>query len=180
MSKISVYIAISLDGFIARENGDINWLHAPEYTIEDEDFGYKTFMDSIDALVMGRHTYEKVRSFGGDWPYGDKPVCVLSSQGVDIPGDISNTVFSISGFPEDIVHQLGERGYQHLYLDGGKTIQRFLNDGLIDELILTRLPILIGNGIPLFGSLKNDIKLEHLTTQSYPNGFVQSHYRVKS
>lgn len=180
MSKAYVYIATSLDGFIARENGDIEWLHNSGHgEVDDkEDFGYQNFISNMDALVMGRKTYEKVRSFGGDWPYGELPVFVLTNRGVEISGELSKTVFSLSGNPIEILEELSDRGYENLYLDGGKTIQGFLKSKLVNEIAITKIPILIGNGIPLFGSLKKDIKLEHLETKSFNNGFVQSRYKV--
>ena len=185
--KASVYIATSLDGFIARKDGDIGWLTGDsegggeEVNQEDqgqgEDYGYKAFMDSVDALVMGRNSYEKVRSFGG-WAYGDKPVVVLSRRPIEIPERLSKTVEAMSGAPEEVVARLSKRGMKHLYIDGGVTIQRFLRAGLIQRLIITRIPTLIGAGIPLFGPLDEDIKLRHVRTQSYPSGFVQSEYEV--
>lgn len=178
--KISVYIATSLDGFIARKNGDIDWLHNSGHgeVEKGEDFGYEAFKSTIDALVMGRNTYEKVLSFGREWPYGEKPVFVLTTKGVEIPDRISKTVSSHSGSPREITRKLKELGHNHIYLDGGLTIQKFLKAGLVDELTITEIPILIGTGIPLFGPPSKDIKLKHIETQSYNNGFVQSRYEV--
>lgn len=178
--KISVYIATSVDGFIARENGDIEWLHNSGHGKVDkgEDFGYEAFISTVDAHLIGRNSYEKVLSFGGDWPYGKKPVVVLTTSGVDIPDRISETVSSLSGSPQKIVQELEKLGYQHVYLDGGLTIQKFLEAGLVDELTITKIPILIGSGIPLFGPLSKDVKLKHLQTNAFENGFVQSRYEV--
>lgn len=180
MSKTSVFIATSLDGFIARGNDDIEWLHNSGHgeVEEGEDFGYKEFIASVDALVMGRNSYEKVRSFEGAWPYGETPVFVLTNRKIEIPENISDTVHSASGPAAEILQQLARQGYHHLYLDGGQTITGFLEAGLVDELIITRIPILIGGGIPLFGPLSRDIKLRHVETQPYNNGFVQSRYEV--
>lgn len=180
MSKVSVYIATSLDGFIARKDGDIEWLHNSGHgeVEKGEDFGYKEFMDTVDALVMGRNTYEKVLSFGGDWPYREKPVFVLTSKGVGIPNRISKTVSTLSGSPQESGKKLEELGHDNLYFDGGLTIQKFLLAGLVDELTITKIPILIGSGIPLFGPLSKDIRLEHMETNSWNNGFVQSTYKV--
>ena len=184
--KASVYIATSLDGFIARENGALDWLEgsgeevAKEEVSEDSaqgEYGYKAFMDSVDALVMGRNTFEKVLSFG-EWAYGDKPVVVLSSRPLEIPDYLSPTVEAMSGTPEEVAARLSERGMTHLYIDGGETVQRFLRSRLIQRLIITRMPVLIGAGIPLFGPLDGDIKLRHVRTQSYPSGFVQSEYEI--
>lgn len=178
--KISVYIATSLDGFIAREDGDIEWLHNSGHGDVDksEDFGYEALMSSVDALVMGRNTYEKVLSFGGEWPYGKKPVFVLTNNGVEIPKRISDTVSSLSGSPQKIVKEMEKLGHRHIYLDGGITIQKFLEAGLVDEITMTKIPVLIGTGIPLFGPLSKDVKMKHLQTNTFDNGFVQSRYEV--
>lgn len=175
--KASVYIATSLDGYIARGNGDIDWLPGSDGQGGDEDYGYHEFMDSVDFLVMGRNTYEMVLSFG-QWPYGDKPVVVLSSKPLKIPHHLAETVESKSCSPIELVKQLSERGAQHLYIDGGKTIQGFLNAGLIQQLIITRVPVLIGSGIPLFGPLNKDVKLQHIETRSFAQGLVQSKYEI--
>lgn len=181
--KASVYIATSLDGFIAREDGGLDWLPQPEdgditANDGDDDYGFGAFMDSVDALVMGRNTYEMVRSFDGEWPYGEKSVIVLSSRAVDIPDGLASTVEASSSAPAELIAELEARGMQHLYIDGGRTIQGFLNAGLISALIITRIPVLIGRGIPLFGPLTADIKLRHIETLVIPPGMVQSRYEV--
>jgi len=176
--EASVYIATSLDGFIARENGDIDWL-PPGPGTDGEDYGYAAFMDTVDVLVMGRHSYEKVRTLG-PWFYGKKPVVVLTTRPVEIPPEIDGTVGTMSGTPAEIIARLAERGAKHLYVDGGVTIQRFLAAGAIQRIIITRIPVLIGSGVPLFGKLPGDIKLEHVATRDWPDGLVQSEYRVVS
>ena len=173
--KTSVFIATSIDGFIAREKGSIDWLSGGRKS--GEDYGYKEFINSVDAIVMGRNTYEQVLSFPS-WPYGKKPVVVLSTQKVNIPENILKTVSSMNAAPKEVVRQLSEQGYKHLYIDGGKTIQGFLKEGLIQQLIITMVPILIGNGIPLFGSLSHDIQLQHLATRQFDDGLVQCRYQV--
>lgn len=176
--KASVFIATSMDGFIARENGEIDWLPTPDTNSEGgEDYGYNEFIKTIDALVMGRNTFKLVLTFD-DWYYGDLPVFVLTTQGVDIPDRIRKTVFQMSGEPREIVTHLNEKGYNHLYVDGGKTIQGFLNAGLIDEITITTIPVLIGSGIPLFGPIDRDIHLEHTGNRTSPDGLVQNRYRV--
>ena len=182
--KASVYIATSLDGFIARENGDVDWLSSGDGQstngeAEIGDYGYKAFMDSVDVLVMGRNTYELVLTFG-EWPYGDKRVIVLSSSLTELSEDVPDTVSLSSSVPAKLVEELRAAGARHLYIDGGKTIQGFLNAGLIQEMIITRIPVLIGRGIPLFGPVEQDVHLEHLETRSFASGFVQSKYRVLS
>jgi dihydrofolate reductase len=168
----SVFIATSLDGFIARANDDLDWLPPGG----GEEHGYDAFMATVDALVIGRRTFEKVLTFDA-WPYGDKPVFVLSTRALDSapPGAV---VERMSGAPADIVAQLAARGVRHIYVDGGITIQRFLETGLIQRLIITRVPVLIGAGIPLFGPLPRDIALTHVATRHYPTGLVQSEYVV--
>jgi len=175
--KASVYIATSLDGFIARENGDLDWLPEDD-SISNEDHGYEALMDSVDVLVFGRHTYEKVLTFG-DWPYGSKRVVVLSSRMLTLPDRLPDTVEVFSGTPQEIIDHLAGQGAQHLYIDGGITIQRFLAAGLIDELTLTTIPVLLGSGIPLWGSLSGDIGLRHEETRSFASGLVQSRYTVE-
>jgi dihydrofolate reductase len=175
--KVSIYIATSLDGFIARENGDLDWLPGSDGEMGHEDYGYQDFMDSVGVMVMGRNTYEQVLSFG-KWPYGEKQVVVLSSHLIPIPDELAKTVEVRSGDPTELVQGLGKTGIKHLYVDGGKTIQRFLRAGLINEITITRIPVLIGSGISLFGDLPKDIELTHIKTTSYENGFVQSKYAV--
>ena len=160
MTKCSVYIATSLDGFISRTDGSIDWLNnANTFVPDGEDLGYADFMSSVDALVMGRNTFEQVLTFRA-WPYGDKPVIVLSRQMKSLSGNLPDTV-SLSGEePEKLVERLSSKGWNHLYIDGGLTIQSFLKAGLIDEITITVIPILLGKGKPLFGPLLADIELE--------------------
>jgi len=168
----SVFIGTSVDGFIARPDGALDFLPAGG----GEPHGYSEFIDSVDALVIGRNTYETVLSFD-TWPYGDKPVFVLSTNELR-PAPAGATVEHLSGEPTEIVSQLQARGINHAYIDGGITIQRFLRAGLIQRLIITRVPVLIGEGIPLFGSLLADVHLEHVATRHYPSGLVQTEYLV--
>jgi dihydrofolate reductase len=173
--KASVFIATSLDGFIARTDGDIDWLGEPEEG--GDDHGYDAFIDTVDALVMGRNTYEKVLSFGVPWPY-KKPVVVLTDRPLEIAEELASSVEAMSGAPADIVARLSDRGAQHLYIDGGITIQAFLDAGLIQRLIITKIPVLLGEGIPLFGPLHHDIKLRHIATRTLDGQMVQSEYEV--
>jgi dihydrofolate reductase len=171
-----VYIATSLDGYIAKKDGDINWLHEIDNPNGD-DFGYSEFVKTIDALVMGRNTYEKVLSFGGDWPY-PKKVFVLSNSLKEVDPSLSDKAEIISGDLKEVVSSLANKGFNNLYIDGGATIQNFLKEDLIDEIHITRVPIILGDGIPLFKSQNFDIKLQHLRTKSFDNGLVQSKYRM--
>jgi len=168
----SVFIGTSVDGFIARANGDLDFLPAGG----GEPHGYAEFMETVDALIIGRKTYETVLAFE-TWPYGEKPVFVLSSQPI-APAPVGAVVEHLSGEPTKIVSELDARGIKHVYVDGGITIQRFLRAGLIQRLIITRVPVLIGDGVPLFGSLPGDVRLEHVATRHYPSGLVQTEYRV--
>jgi dihydrofolate reductase len=134
-------------------------------------------MNTVDTIVLGRNTFELVLTFG-TWPYSGKRVVVLSSRPNAVPPHLADDVEWLSLPPRHLVHRLAAQGAAHLYVDGGKTIQGFLNAGLIDELIITRVPILIGTGVPLFGALNHDIRLTHIATRQFENGFVQSKYRV--
>ncbi len=172
--KISVYIATSLDGFIARKNGDIDWL--PPGNEGSEDFGYAEFMSTIDHIVMGRNTFEKALTFGG-WPY-DKKVSVLTSRDLTLTPDLADKVEALHLSPLELVHELERRGAKSIYLDGGVTIQHFLREGLVNEMTITTIPILIGKGLPLFGALNKDVKLELAKSESFKNGFVQNRYKI--
>ena len=170
-----VYIATSIDGYIAKKDGDIDWLH--ELPNPDEsDFGFAQFMERVDALVMGRKSYEKVLSFDCEWPYSKK-VFVLSNTLKEVDSSVSDKAEVISGDLKDIVSRLNERGYENLYIDGGKTIQSFLCKDMIDEINLSRIPVILGDGIPLFVSQDSMINFEHLKTTSFENGLVQSRYK---
>jgi dihydrofolate reductase len=170
--KISVFVGISVDGFLARPNGALDFL--PD---DPEDHGYHDFVATVDALVVGRGTFDVVRGFP-EWPYGDKRVVVLSSRPLDLSAleGQGRRVEQMSGTPAEIVARLADTGATHAYLDGGVTIQRFLGAGFVDRLVVTRVPVLIGEGIPLFGRLPSDVRLRHVATRSFPSGLVQSEY----
>jgi dihydrofolate reductase len=170
---VSVFVGTSVDGFIARPNGDLDFLPAGG----GEPHGYNEFMASVDALVIGRKTFETVLSFA-TWPYGNKRVVVLSSGPVDLSAVHGGVVEQMAGTPAEIVSKLAASGAHHLYVDGGITIQGFLRAGLVQRLIITRVPVLIGDGIPLFGTLPRDLRLNHVATQHYPSGLVKSEYRI--
>lgn len=170
--KASVFIATSLDGFIARPDGRLDWLPPGG----GEEHGYEAFMATVDALVIGRMTYETVLAFE-TWPYGDKPVFVLSTSPLALP-PAGAKVERESGDPAAIVARLDARGFRHAYVDGGVTIQGFLRAGLIQRFIVTRIPILLGAGIPLFGPLPHDVPLRHVTTRALASGMVQSEYAI--
>ena len=171
--QASVFIATSLDGYIARRNGELDWLPGDDC----EPHGYDEFMATVDALVIGRNTYETVLSFGV-WPFGEKPVFVLSTHPI-APAPQGAVVERMSGPPSAIASVLDGRGIGHAYVDGGITIQGFLREGLIQRLTITRIPVLLGEGIPLFGALPADVRFRHVITRQYASGLVQSEYAVE-
>jgi dihydrofolate reductase len=170
---ISVFVGTSLDGYIARLNGDFDFL-PPD---GGEPHGYDEFMADIDAIVMGRNTFEIVSRFPS-WPYCGKRVVVLSSRSIDLAAVTAATVEHMTGSPAEIVSRLAASGSHHLYIDGGITIQEFIRAGLIQRLIVTRVPVLIGAGIPLFGAIPHDIRLRHVATRQYASGLVSSEYHI--
>jgi len=171
--KASVFIGTSVDGFIARANGEFDFLPVDG----GEPHGYNEFIASVDAIVIGRKTFETVLSFP-QWPYGDKRVVVLSNRKQDLSAVRGGLVEQMAGAPTEIVAKLDATGVRHAYVDGGVTIQGFLRAGLIQCLIITRVPVLIGQGIPLFGTLPRDVRLRHVATQHYPSGLVKTEYQV--
>ncbi len=172
--KNKVFIATSLDGFIADQQGGIDWLDTfPE--INEVDSGYEAFNAGIDALVMGRNSFEKVLSFGIDWPY-TKPVFVLSNTLKEVPAGIKETVQIVNGSLKNILKQIHNQGFHRLYIDGGKTIQSFLEEDLIDEITITTIPVLLGSGIPLFGELANPITFKCVETKLFFDKVVQNKF----
>jgi dihydrofolate reductase len=171
--KLSVFCGVSVDGFLARPNGALDFLDAGG----QEPHGFEEFYSSVDVVVIGRKTFEVVLAFGG-WFYGKKQVVVLSSHRLDFSSIKDGVVEQMSGEPAEIVMSLKARGFQHAYIDGGITIQRFLAAGLIDRLVISRVPVLIGAGVPLFGSLPHDVSLRHVATRSYEGGLVQTEYEI--
>jgi len=169
---VSVFVGTSVDGFIARPNGALDFLPPGG----GEPHGYNEFIATVDAIVIGRKTFETVLAMES-WPYGDKRVVVLSSHPVDSSG-ARGVVEQMAGPPAEVVSQLAASGAQHLYVDGGITIQGFLRAGLVQRLTITRVPVLIGDGVPLFGSVPSDVRLRHVATRHYPSSLVQSEYQV--
>jgi dihydrofolate reductase len=169
--KLSVFCGVSVDGFLARPNHALDFLD----TGAQEPHGFEEFYGSVDVVVIGRRTFEVVLTFG-KWPYGKKPVIVLSSRPLDFSTVKGGVVEQMSGEPGEIVKQLKARGFKHAYIDGGITIQKFLAAGCINRLVITRVPVLIGTGIPLFGFVPRDISLRHIATRCYKGGLVQSEY----
>ena len=170
-----VFIATSLDGYISDKDDGLDWLQSIPNP-DNLDLGFGPLMERIDAIVMGRKTFEKVCSFDCDWPYS-KPVFVLSNSLSSLPDEYEGKAELISGSLADVLATIHGRGHHELYIDGGSTIQSFLKDDLIDEMIITVLPILLGGGSPLFGELPEPMEFEHIKTEVMLNAMVQSHYR---
>lgn len=174
----SVYIATSLDGYIARPDGDISWLHRPEYSESPlKGVQYPDFIRTIDTIVMGRNTFEKVLTFE-PWPYSGTPLVVLSDSAVSIPRHLTDHVRVMTGEPAHVVNGLAAEGKQHLYIDGGVTIQRFFSAGLIDDITITIIPVILGDGIPLFASGIPEARLTLTGCDASGNGFVQVRYTL--
>jgi dihydrofolate reductase len=172
-----VYIACSLDGFIARKDGSIDWLMETPNP-ENSDYGFSAFMDRIDGIIMGRSTFETVLSFE-QWPY-TKPVYVLSHTLKEVPPRLRDKAEVVQGDLQDIIALLNSKGIKHLYIDGGKTVQSFLKLDMIDELIITRIPIILGSGIPLFADMDREVKFELTQTEILNKDLVKSTYSRKA
>jgi dihydrofolate reductase len=175
--KNSIFIATSLDGYIADKDGGIDWLLSIPNP-DNIDMGYVEFNNRVDALVMGRATFETVIGFDVPWPY-NKPVFVLSKTLKEIPDSHKDKAFLINGTPLEILEQIHGKGYGRIYIDGGSTIRNFLKEDLIDEMILTTIPILLGGGSPLFGELPTKLKFELTGTKTFLNQISQRHYTRK-
>lgn len=172
--KLSVFCGISVDGFLARPDHTFDFLDTPG----QGPHGFEEFWSSVDAILIGRRTFNVARSFAGPWAYGKKPVFVLTHRQPDFSALKGAVVEAIAGDPRAVADQLEQRGFQHIYVDGGQTIQQFLAAGLIDRLIVTRVPVLIGDGVPLFAPIPRDIPLRHVTTQTFKGGLVQTEYAI--
>ncbi|MCV6606792.1 MAG: dihydrofolate reductase family protein [Campylobacterales bacterium] len=173
--KFSVYIANSLDGFIAREDGDVEWLN--NYNQEDKtDYGFDDFISTVDIIVMGRKTFDLVAAFEG-WFYQDAQLVVLSNTLTEVPEHLEDKVTIYNGGIEDLIEKFDDDF--HIYVDGGSVVSQFLEKDLINEMILTTAPILLGKGIPLFSNISHEIDLDLLSSQSYSSGLIMSKYLVK-
>lgn len=172
-----VFIATSLDGYIADKENNLDWLNVipnPHHC----DGGFHSFMDRIDAIVMGRTTFQTVDGFECEWPYS-KPVFVLSNSLITLPTGYEDNAQLIRGPLTEVVKTLHHKGYRNLYIDGGLTIQNFLKEDLIDEIIITLIPILLGGGAPLFGELSQPLLFELVKSEIFLNHMVQNHFRRK-
>ena len=176
--ETSVYIATTLDGFIARPDDELDWL---EHDSLGEDYGFQRFKETLDALVLGRRTYEKVLGFGVEWPYAGLKTMVWSRKLIDddVPAELRDQGVEVSALhPPELLADLGARGLKHAWIDGGAMVQAFLAAGEVDVITISRIPILIGQGLPLFGALPADMRLEHLNTTAFESGVVQSSYAM--
>ena len=173
MSNI-VFIATSIDGYIADKNGGLDWLHANPNP-QGSDMGYNAHFESIDALVMGRNTLEVVLGMDVPWPY-TKPVYVLSHSMTCVPKGLEDKVFLAKGALPTIVKNLADKGFKNLYIDGGVTIQHFLKEDLIDEMIITTIPVLLGGGSSLFGHLASPLNFKHVKCEQFIDAVVQNHF----
>ncbi len=171
----SVFIATSLDGYIADKNGGVDWLDTVPNPDQD-DMGYLDFISGIDALVMGRNSFETVVGFDVEWPY-EKPVFVLSNKLKSVPEKYKDKAFIVSGTLKEVLAQLHQKGFCRLYIDGGLTIQSFLKEDLIDDMVITTIPVLLGEGIPLFGQLDQMLRFKCTDTRIYLEQVVQNHYQ---
>ena len=170
-----VFVGTSLDGFIARTDGEFDWLS--QFANDEAIRAYEELINRIDAIVIGRGTFEKVLTFPS-WPY-EKKVFVLSTSITEAPASISGKVTILSMAPGALLSHLSGMGYSTIYVDGGKVIQAFLKEDLIDEMIISKAPVLIGSGIPLFGYLDQDLAFKHIKTDVCSNGLVRSYYERK-
>lgn len=169
--KVSVYIATSIDGYIARNDGNLDWLHYGH--TGDEDYGFKKFINSIDALILGRKTYEVVSAFD-EWPYKGKRVIVLSNT----LNEVRKEAELFSGRLTDLLSKLHNENVSHVWVDGGITASKFLEAGLVDELTISVIAMVLGFGIPLFSKMNTEHKCRLVSSHSYPSGLVQLKYEV--
>jgi dihydrofolate reductase len=166
--RFDVFIATSLDGFIARPDGGLDWLDP----FHGEEHGYSAFFAGVDALVIGRGTYDTVLGFP-EWPYGDKRLIVCTSRAAD-PRH-GEEIWS--GSPRALAERLEREGVRRVYLDGGALIRSFLREGLVDELTINVIPVILGSGLPLFASGLPEIPLRFVESKSYRSGLVQIRYQ---
>jgi dihydrofolate reductase len=183
--KCSVFIATSADGYIASLDGGVDWLHTAGNThadMKDDDLGFSAYIDSVDCMVMGRKCMQMIASMNltpDQWPYGDMPIYVLSHSITAVPEHLPDNVTMYSGGIEALIQHLEQQNLKHAYIDGGATINSFINLKLINSMILTQAPILLGEGIPLFGKTNHLVKLSNPTARTAVNDFVQVTYEVE-
>ncbi|WP_319590256.1 dihydrofolate reductase family protein [uncultured Draconibacterium sp.] len=176
-TKIHLFIATSIDGYIADKNGGIDFLNSVPNP-EHKDLGYNAFIEKMDAIVMGRSTFETVLGFDIQWPY-QLPVFVLSTSMSKIPIELIGKVEIVNGNPAEITKQMNERGFSNIYIDGGSTIQRFLKEDRVDEMTISTIPVILGGGIALFGELSHPLDFEMVSSEVYLDAITQVTYRRK-
>lgn len=184
--KCSVFIATSADGYIATAEGSVDWLHSAGNQdadmSENPDMGFNDFIASVDCMIMGRKCMETLAAFElppEQWPYGNIKIYVLSHSVKVAPENLRDKVEMYSGDILTLVNRLDGEGYKNAYIDGGATITSFLNHQLINEMIITKAPVVLGNGIPLFGKIDQPIELEQASAQAFPNDYIQVRYTVR-
>lgn len=175
--KNIVYIAKSIDGYIAGKNGELDWLDSTPNP-ENNDMGFRDLMNEIDALLMGKNTFETVCRFAQGWPYS-KPVFVLSNSLEKVPSLLEDKAFIVKGSLQNVLNEIRAKDHNNLYIDGGKVVQSFLAEDLIDELRITTIPIVLGDGIPLFNAIPKTLKFDHIKTEVFLDQIVQTHYARK-
>ena len=176
--KNSVFIATSIDGYIADKQGKLDWLEIIPNP-KNIDCGFKKFMDNIDAILMGRKTFEIVDGFDCEWPYS-RPVFVLSNTLSSLPEKYHGKAEIVHGDIHDAINIIQNKNFEHLYIDGGKVIQSFLSHDLIDEMIITTIPILLGGGSPLFSHLNNHLAFRLKKSGVFLDNIVQNHFYRKT
>ncbi|HQR73249.1 MAG TPA: dihydrofolate reductase family protein [Sulfurovum sp.] len=182
--KCSVFIATSADGYIATPDGGVDWLDTAgnlEADMGSEDMGFEFFMDSVDCMIMGRKCMDVLSNMNltsVEWPYGDTRIVVLSNTVKEPPTNLQGKVEMYSGNIQDLIIKLESCGLTHAYIDGGSTITSFINLELINEMTITKVPVLLGEGIPLFGKINKNVKLENAKASVFPNDFIQVKYSV--
>lgn len=183
--KYSVYIATSVDGYIATPDGGVDWLHAAgnlDADMSSEDMGFQSFINSVDCMIMGRKCMEMISSMNltsEQWVYGELRIVVLSNTVKEAPENLRGKVEMYAGEIQQLAQELEAGGFKHAYVDGGSTITSFINHKLIDEIVITKAPVLLGEGIPLFGKINQSVKLENARAQAFANEFIQVKYSVK-
>ena len=182
--KCSAYIATSADGYIATPDGGVDWLHTAgnlEADMGSEDMGFQSYMDSVDCMIMGRKCMEMISSIDltpEQWIYGDMRIVVLSNTVKEPPENLRGKIEMYSGDIQELILKLEKSGYKHAYIDGGSTITSFINLKLINEMTITKVPVLLGEGIPLFGKINKSVKLKNAKASAFPNDFIQVNYSV--
>jgi len=190
--KCSIFIAPSADGYIATEDGGVHWLETVGKPVSEKEassdlmkhfnMSMPNYMQTVDCMIIGRKLMEVLSSFNltpEQWPYGDTKIIALSNTIKEPPANLKNRVQMYSGSIPELITKLEKEGYKHTYVDGGTTITAFLNLQLINEMTLTQAPVLLGSGIPLFGKLFKQIKLENAQATAFPNNFIEIKYKVK-